>query len=70
MVMFVKNNLTISRLGEVILGFGILFMGISGISGALNEAKEIPAVVNALRIPDESVSCVLSRLGGYRDSAE
>ena len=48
MVMFVKNNLTISRLGEVILGFGILFMGISGISGALNEAKEIPAVVNAL----------------------
>ena len=48
MVMFVKNNLTISRLGEVILGFGILFMGISGISGALNEAKESPAVVNAL----------------------
>ena len=48
MVMFVKNNLTISRLGEVILGFGILFMGISGISGALNEAKEIPTVVNAL----------------------
>ena len=48
MVMFVKNNLTISRLGEVILGFGILFMGISGISGALNEAKEIPAVGNAL----------------------
>ena len=48
MVMFVKNNLTISRLGEVILGFGILFMGISGISGALNEAKELPAVVNAL----------------------
>lgn len=48
MVMFVKNNLTVSRLGEVILGFGILFMGISGISGALNEAKEIPAVVNAL----------------------
>ena len=43
MVMFVKNNLTISRLGEVILGFGILFMGISGISGALNEAKEILA---------------------------
>ena len=49
MVMFVKNNLTISRLGEVILGFWYSgFMGISGISGALNEAKEIPAVVNAL----------------------
>ena len=44
MVMFVKNNLTISRLGEVILGFGILFMGISGISGALNEAKELSLI--------------------------
>ncbi len=71
LMVMLKNNLTISRLGEVILGFGILFMGISGISGALNEAKEIPAVVNALGFPDESVSCV-RRLGGYRndDSAE
>lgn len=48
MVMFVKNHMTVNRLGEVVLGFGILFMGISGISGALTEAKEIPAVVNAL----------------------
>ena len=48
MVMFIKNNMTVNRLGEVILGFGVLFMGISGISGALTEAKEIPAVVNAL----------------------
>lgn len=48
MAMFVKNHLTVSRLGEVILGFGILFMGISGISGALTEAKEIPEVVQAL----------------------
>ena len=52
MVMFVKNNLTISRLGEVILGFGILFMVISGISGALNERKmRSRTVVNALGIP-------------------
>lgn len=48
MAMFVKNHLTVSRLGEVILGFGILFMGISGISGALTEAKEIPEVVQTL----------------------
>ena len=68
MVMFVKNNLTISRLGEVILGFGILFMGISGISGALNEAKEIPAVVNALGSLTNPFLAFL--VGGYRDSAE
>lgn len=48
MVMFVKNHITVNRIGEVILGFGILFMGISAISASLNEAKEIPAVVNAL----------------------
>lgn len=69
MVMFVKNNLTISRLGEVILGFGILFMGISGISGS-ERSKRDPGSRQRPRIPDESVSCVLSRLGGYRDSAE
>ena len=40
--------MTISQLGEVILGFGILFMGIAGISDALTEAKEIPEVVEAL----------------------
>ena len=43
MVMFVKNNLTISRLGEVILGFGILFMGISG-----NEAGRMIANANSI----------------------
>ena len=39
MAMFIKNHMTVSRLGEVILGFGILFMGISGISDALTLAK-------------------------------
>lgn len=48
MAMFIKEHMTVSRLGEVILGFGILFMGISAISGALTEAKEIPEVVQAL----------------------
>lgn len=48
MAMFIKEHMTVSRLGEVILGFGVLFMGISAISGALTEAKEIPEVVQAL----------------------
>ena len=48
MAMFIKDHMTVSRLGEVILGFGVLFMGISAISGALTEAKEIPEVVQAL----------------------
>ncbi len=48
LTMFIKNHMTINQLGEVILGFGILFMGIAGISDALTEAKEIPEVVEAL----------------------
>lgn len=48
MAMFIKNHMTVSRLGEVVLGFGILFMGISGISEALTLAKEIPEVVQVL----------------------
>lgn len=48
MAMFVKNHLTVIHLGEVILGFGMLFMGISGISEALSMAKEIPQVVQIL----------------------
>ena len=41
MAMFIKNHMTVSRLGEVILGFGILFMGISGISDALTLANHL-----------------------------
>lgn len=59
MVMFVKRNLTVNRLGEVILGFGILFMGISAISGALTEAKQIPEVVNALGALDNPLLAFL-----------
>ncbi len=67
MVMFMKQNLTINRLGEVILGFGILFMGISAISGALTEAKQIPEVVQALGTLDNPflafvVGCVATAI--------
>lgn len=44
-VMFVKNN-TVKKIGEIVLGFGVLFMGLSGMSGAMAGLKEDPAIVN------------------------
>ena len=37
------------KLGEVVLGFGILFVGISTMSSAMGELRQQPAVVGALQ---------------------
>ena len=43
-VMFVKNN-TVTKIGEIVLGFGVLFMGLSAMSGAMAGQKEDPGIV-------------------------
>lgn len=47
MVMFI-NNPTIKRYGEVILGFGVLFMGLTTMSGAMGTLKSSPLIMNTL----------------------
>lgn len=47
MVMFI-NNPTIKRYGEVVLGFGILFMGLTTMSGAMGTLKSSPFIMNTL----------------------
>lgn len=47
MVNFIKKPI-IKKSGEVVLGFGILFVGISTMSGAMGELREIPEVINLL----------------------
>ena len=44
-VMFVKKQKA-SRWGEVIIGFGVLFMGLSSMSGAMSGMKDSPAVLH------------------------
>ena len=44
-VMFCKKQ-KISRWGEVIIGFGVLFMGLSTMSGAMEGMKDSPAVLH------------------------
>lgn len=46
-VMFCKNQ-NIVKLAEIILGFGVLFTGLSGMSTAMSGLRDIPAVVTLL----------------------
>lgn len=48
MVMFSKKQ-KIKRLGEVVLGFGILFMGLSIMGDAMTTIKESPQIVDILK---------------------
>lgn len=45
--MFCKNN-KVKQIGEVVLGFGVLFMGLSLMSGSMAGMKESPMIVNML----------------------
>ena len=47
MLMFCKNN-NIQKIGEVILGFGVLFVGLSTMSGAMSTLKDSPQIVEIL----------------------
>ena len=47
MVMFCKKPM-IKKIGEVVLGFGVLFMGLSGMSGSMSSLRESPLIVQAL----------------------
>ncbi len=52
-VMFVRKQ-KVSRWGEVIIGFGVLFMGLSTMSGAMSGMKDSPAILHmfaSLRSP-------------------
>ncbi len=45
MTQFVKND-RIKKIGEVVLGFGVLFMGLSVMSGSMSSLKDSPQVAN------------------------
>lgn len=47
MVCFIKKPV-VRKSGEIVLGFGILFMGISNMSSAMSDLREIPEVIGML----------------------
>ena len=58
MVSFIKNE-TAKKIGDIILGFGVLFMGLSTMSSSMSSLKESQEVVNALAGLDNPFLAVL-----------
>ena len=58
MAMFCKKT-KIQRAGEVLLGFGILFMGLSGMSDSMSVLKESPQVVEIMSSLTSHILAVL-----------
>lgn len=57
-IMFCKNQ-KISRWGEVIIGFGVLFMGLSTMSAAMAGMKDSPAVLHVFESLQSPILAVL-----------
>lgn len=51
MVMFIDNP-SAKKFGEVILGFGVLFMGLTSMSSAMSVLRESPLIMDALKSLD------------------
>lgn len=47
LVMFVKKE-NVKKFGEIIIGFGVLFLGLSTMSSSMASMKDVPEVVNLL----------------------
>ena len=58
LVMFVKKQ-KISQFGEVIIGFGVLFMGLGSMSSAMSGMKDSPAVLHMFASLQEPFMAVL-----------
>ena len=58
MVNFIKKE-TVKKIGDIVLGFGILFVGLSTMSSAMGTLKESQEVVNALAGLDNPILAVL-----------
>ncbi len=58
-MMLGKGKQNAEKIGEVIVGFGILFMGLSGMSGAMEGMKDSPGVMQLLSSLHSPILAVL-----------
>ena len=58
MLMIFKNP-TVKKAGEVVIGFGILFLGISTMSSSMGALKELPAIQNLFMSLDNRLFALL-----------
>lgn len=57
-VMFCKRQ-NIIKFANIVLGFGVLFMGLSGMSSAMSGMKDMPQIVNLLHSLESPVLAIL-----------
>ncbi len=57
-VMFGKNQKLV-KIAEVILGFGVLFTGLSSMSSAMSGLRDVPAVVDMLKSLESPILAIL-----------
>lgn len=57
-VMFCKRQ-NIIKFANIVLGFGVLFMGLSGMSSAMSDMKDMPQIVNLLHSLESPVLAIL-----------
>lgn len=58
-VLFCKKNQNIAKIGEVVIGFGILFIGLSSMSNAMAGMKDVPQVVNLMASLKSPIMAIL-----------
>ncbi len=58
MVLFI-NNPTVQKVGEVVLGFGVLFMGLTSMSSAMSVLRDSPLITSYLQTLDNHFLGVL-----------
>lgn len=56
--MFVKNG-TVKKVGSIVLGFGVLFMGLTGMSDAMESLKEMQQVRDMLQSLSNPILAIL-----------
>lgn len=61
-MMLGKGKRNIDKLGEVIVGFGVLFMGLSGMSGAMSGLRDNPEVMKMLQSLDSPFLAIMMGL--------
>lgn len=61
-MMLGKDKQNVAKIGEVIVGFGVLFMGLSSMSGAMAGLRDDPQVMNMLQSLDSPLLAILMGL--------
>lgn len=56
--MFCKNE-KVQKIAEVVIGFGVLFVGLKGMSSAMNGVKDMPQIVDVLTSMDNGLIAIL-----------